>query len=60
MLWGCLDPATDAVDMRLGLPAATLAQLGLRGLPPGYVLPLALGHHSLCPYLLPCPQPVSS
>ena len=34
--WGRMLPG-EVLEMTLGLPAATLAPLGLSGLPPGYV-----------------------
>ena len=41
-VWGTVDPLSEAMAMRVGLPAATLALAGARGLPDGYVLPLDL------------------
>ncbi|KAL6757417.1 hypothetical protein V8C86DRAFT_1691080 [Haematococcus lacustris] len=42
VLWGSMDPDSDQVRMTVGVPARTLAKLGLRDLPPDYALPLQL------------------
>lgn len=41
-LWGTLDTNSNTLEMTVGLPAETLAKAGLRGLPPGYMLPVAV------------------
>lgn len=39
--WGSVDDVSDRIDMRVGLPACTLALAGLTDVPwPGYVLPV--------------------
>lgn len=44
VLWGSRQQPGGQLDMRIGLPAATLQQLlGIRGLPGEYVLPLRVG-----------------
>ena len=40
--WGEVDPQSDTIAMWLGFPAASLAKLGLRGLPREAVLPIAV------------------
>jgi hypothetical protein len=41
-LWGTVDTNTNSINMTVGLPAATLAKAGVKGLPPGYLLPVAV------------------
>ena len=42
-VWGRIDTAHGmAMDMTLGLPAASLASIGLRDLPPDYVFTIPL------------------
>jgi hypothetical protein len=41
-LWGTVDTNSNTLDMTVGLPASTLVKAGLRGLPPTYVLPVAV------------------
>lgn len=41
-LWGTLDTNSNTLEMTVGLPAETLSKAGLRGLPPGYMLPVAV------------------
>jgi hypothetical protein len=41
-LWGTVDTNSNQIAMTVGLPATTLAKAGLRGLPPGYLLPVAV------------------
>lgn len=41
-LWGLVDLASQQVAMTLGLPAASLQKVGVKGLPQEYVLPLQL------------------
>lgn len=41
-VWGAVDTARDALDMRIGLPASTLLKAGIKNLPNSYVLPIAV------------------
>lgn len=41
-LWGTVDTNSNTLAMTVGLPATTLAKAGLRGLPPEYLLPVAV------------------
>lgn len=41
-LWGTIDTNSNTLAMTVGLPGNTLAKAGLRGLPPGYLLPVAV------------------
>ena len=41
-LWGTVDTNSNTLEMSVGLPAETLAKAGLKGLPPGYMLPVAV------------------
>ncbi|KAF8057655.1 hypothetical protein HT031_006004 [Scenedesmus sp. PABB004] len=51
-LWGGVDLAAGgSLDMRLGLPAATLARAGIRGLAPSYLLPLAVRGKLTAPHV---------
>ncbi|KAI8474317.1 MAG: hypothetical protein J3K34DRAFT_138376 [Monoraphidium minutum] len=50
-VWGSVDTVTEAMRMRIGLPASTLALAGVRGLPPDYVLPLELHGGVRSPHL---------
>ena len=40
VMWGVYDAAGNSMDMVLGLPSETLAQLGIKGLPQDTVLPV--------------------
>jgi len=42
-LWGTVDTNTNSLTMTIGLPDTTLAKAGLKNLPPGYMLPVAVG-----------------
>jgi hypothetical protein len=41
-VWGSVDTVSDAMRIRIGLPAQSLLLAGVRGLPPDYLLPLDL------------------
>jgi hypothetical protein len=41
-LWGVVDAASNTIDFTVGLPASTLAKAGIAGLPPAYMLPVAV------------------
>jgi hypothetical protein len=41
-VWGSVDTVSDAMRIRIGLPAESLRLAGVRGLPPDYILPLDL------------------
>ena len=39
-MWGEVDPKSDTIDMWLGIPAASLSQLGIRGYSRAAMLPI--------------------
>ncbi len=39
-MWGEVDPKSDKIDMWLGIPAASLSQLGIRGYSREAMLPI--------------------
>ena len=50
-LWGSVNTLHNTLEMYLGLPAATLAFVGIRGLPSDYMLPLRISGTCTAPSL---------
>ena len=41
-MWGEIDPKSDKIDMWLGIPAASLSQLGIKGQSRAAMLPISV------------------
>ncbi len=41
-MWGEIDPKSDRIDMWLGIPAASLSQLGIKGYSREAMLPISV------------------
>jgi len=50
-LWGSVNTLHNTLEMYLGLPASTLAFVGIRGLPADYMLPLRISGTCTAPSL---------